>query len=440
MRHWIGRARRWAPSQHVRVYSTAHFGKSLLWNSSALVFAFFLTEAAGMRPATMGLVLGISLLFNACMDVVVGRMLAGRVTDVRAAARIQAIGAGFAAASFAAFAITGFISTDSRFAYALTTLLLFRLAYALCDTPQNAYMAFAAPDDSSRARFASARYVASGLSILSIAALTVPVLQAGTAVARSEIFLLTSLGAAIVAFASAMLLHNYAMRAVLPAHAATNPLKSPGVAPFADHRYPLLVGSIFIFSLTSPAFGKLEAYFSAFVLTDTFAASAFLASVALGKIMLQPAWVRLADATSLATTFRWAAAAWASASLVFLGIGPLGDYVALAGGFFYGAAWGGTAMAIWSLLARVAAGDPASATQRYGLFTFASKLAQSIAAFTIGHLLSQYDYRDHAADAAGLRYLMALPPFVGAIMLLAVPVLMRVRLRPSPAPDPRFRL
>lgn len=192
--------------------------------------------------------------------------------------------------------------------------------------------------------------------------------------------------------------------------------------------YAALLASIFLFSLTSPAFSKLEAYFAAFVLTDPFASSIFLVSVALGKVLVQPLWVRLADATSLKATLGWAAMAWAGASMLFLTIAPFGDYAALLCGFSYGAAWGGVAMALWSLLAQVAATDPTRAPQRYGLFTFTSKLAQSAAIYAIGNALAGFDYRQSPDSIGDIHVLMGLPPALGAAALACIGVLLITKL------------
>lgn len=407
------------------LYGIAHFGKSLLWNVSAMLFAFFLTEAAGLAPERMGAVLGASLAFNAVADLSFGRLLGRQVRDARAAARAQLLGALAAAVAFSAFAATGLAPAEHRLAYGLATIFAFRLAYSLYDVPQNAFMAFVAPDDRARAVYASTRYVAAGASILLIAAAFAPFVREADEAARALRFAqLCALCAAASVACSALLLLAVprALPRSVPA-AAPRPPAGPDV-------FLLAVAAIFCLSLTSPAFNKVEAYFAAYALDDAWAAPLFLASAALGKVAGQPLWSWRAARRSLERAFAEAALAMTAACAAFLAFALAGWAGAVGAAFLFGVAWGGMAMAVWGLLARAAARDPRRTTARYGLFTFASKSAQALSILAIGAALERIPYRAPGDGALPLTAFMALTPLTGALLCLGLLAAWRAR-RPA---------
>lgn len=61
----LGRRDRWSATA---VYGAAHYGKSLFWYGGEVLFAFFLTEVAGLTPAHMAGVLAIGFLISAIFD------------------------------------------------------------------------------------------------------------------------------------------------------------------------------------------------------------------------------------------------------------------------------------------------------------------------------------------------------------------------------------
>ena len=66
-------------------YGLGHYGKGLFWHSSELLFAFFLTEQAGLPPVWMGTVLIAGILSSAGIDLLVGRALRRRAFTVERA-------------------------------------------------------------------------------------------------------------------------------------------------------------------------------------------------------------------------------------------------------------------------------------------------------------------------------------------------------------------
>lgn len=71
---------------------------------------------------------------------------------------------------FFLFALTALVVPVHRTAYALVTLILFRIGYSLYDVPQNAILGLFAGTDSDRSQMAAARYVASGFATIAVTA------------------------------------------------------------------------------------------------------------------------------------------------------------------------------------------------------------------------------------------------------------------------------
>lgn len=413
------------------VYGGAHFGKSLLWNASSLFFAFFLTEIVGFSPEAMGIVLAVSLFVNAAMDLAFGRGIRHAVQTPQAAGRMQLVGSATAGAAFLAFAATPFLPGSIQIGYALITLLVFRLGYSVYDVPQNAYMALATETDERRAAFAGTRYVAAGASILVIASVLTPLVRSGDPDSQATIYLVISsvLVALSAGFSFGLTIWSRGVNSPLEKRSET--IKASDVAAetlTARSVFPVLLVGIFILSSASPLFSKLEAYFTAYALTDDISALGFMISVAVGKVIAQPIWTRLAARASLETVLQVAAGLLFVSGIYFAGASQTGAFGAISSGALYGIAWGGVAMALWSLLARVASADRSSTTTMYGCFTFCSKTAQGLALLGLGHILGRVDYSGPAAGDV-LVTIMATGPIMGGLLLSGLPSLLRWRSR-----------
>jgi len=129
------------PRSFAAVYGVAHGGKSLFWHASELLFGYFLTEICALSPQQMGLILSGSMLLSALVDVLTGRYLACSVTTTGRAAEVQWLGALASCLAFAVFGVSSLAPLNYRFAFALVSMIAFRLAYAFLDNPQNAMLA-----------------------------------------------------------------------------------------------------------------------------------------------------------------------------------------------------------------------------------------------------------------------------------------------------------
>jgi Na+/melibiose symporter-like transporter len=161
------------------LYGCAHYGKSLFWYASEFLFAFFLTEVGAISADRMGLVLAAGLFVSAGIDIGVGSQLSRLLPNAASAGRLQLAGAAASAASMLLMFACYWLPDDVRLLAVLAMSLMFRIAYALYDIPQNSLLSLATDSERARTNVASMRYVFSGLAALTVAACLTPLLQAG---------------------------------------------------------------------------------------------------------------------------------------------------------------------------------------------------------------------------------------------------------------------
>jgi len=396
------------------LYGCAHYGKSLFWYASELLFAFFLTEVGAIPADQMGLVLALGLLASAVTNVVVGSRLSRLLPTAANAGRLQFLGAVASAASMILMFACYWLPDAVRLGGAFAASLAFRLSYALYDIPQNSLLSLATHDERARTNVTAMRYMFSGLAALTIAATLAPLLASGTAADRAILFCKIGAGLSVVAIASAWLL----ARTVSGATERSLPDVSTrgGRLPF-DVR--LLIVLMFVVTLAAPTFSKIEPYFAAFVLRDPLLGSGVAMAVAVGMTVAQPFWGLLAQRCSRAVMIVITAAAIVSMAVLFFFAAGIGGGAVLAGALAFGAAGGGIGMAIWAAfadaVARHARGREAWC---YALFGASSKLSLLTSGLALGLMLSRIDYRGD--DSEMLVGMMVAPPILAGAVCAAV--------------------
>lgn len=404
-------------SAFVLAYGAAHGAKSLIWHASGLMFAFFLTEAVGLSPSHAGLILALSLLLNAAMDLILGWTIRHAVTTTDTAARLQAIGSVATGLTLVIFASAGLLPEPLQFGFALASILAFRCAYPLLDNPQNAILAFATRDNGGRARVASTRYIVGGSANLVLATLFAPMMINVAAATQSFRFWCLCLVLAALTIATAIHLHLHVrrhpdVRIVGTAKArmrSSGPADVARVAPFA------IFAMAFSLSASGPIFSRLNPYFAAFAIRDVFDAGLILSAAAVGSLVSQFGWSRLAQSWSLISVLRAALLTTiAGATLFYLGAAQGGAVAALCVAL-YGIGCGGVMMSIWSLLAGVASapGSWFPGTAAFGVYTCCSKVGHAMSAGLVGLILAGLDYRVQAVASGPLVAWMAAVPILG---------------------------
>lgn len=417
------------------VYGAAHGGKSLIWQASELLFAFFLTEICGLPPREMGIILGVSLLLNAFVDLALGRTLSRWIHTVAQAGRVQFVGACIAGTAFAAFGLSGLVQADHRFAYALGAIVLFRLAYPVVDNPQNAMLALATKSDAERAGLAGVRYIAAGLAGIAIGGLfSVVIGRSGGQAARFAFF---TEAIVIVAVVAALGLARFSAHAISADATSGSPLpaRSGSVESGALRALPVFL-MIFCFSGCNAVFIRLQSYFAATIIGPDARSGSVIMAISAATVASQLLWTPIARRIGLVRTLRIALGLWAAASMLFWLVGAHGLVPAALVGLAYGAANGGVLMLLWALAAASARPNhpKSSATTVFGKLTFSSKLAMAAASLVVAELLVSANYHDVGAFTQQLLPTMALFPAAGAVASLVASVYLRRREPPASMP------
>lgn len=403
-------------------YGAAHFGKSLMWNSSTLLFAFYLTEVVGLAPGEMSAVVGGSLALNACLDLVLGRLIGRRVQSLASAGALQSFGAALAGLAFVGFATTALFPTSVRVGIAVATLFAFRIGYSVIDVPQNSMMSFAATSDAERSKIAAIRYIAAGVSLIAIALLFKPWLRGGWESQRALVFPCVAVGLAATAQVTALILKRQSR---MTSPAAPTPAALALAVPNGSPAPPFvaILASIIVYSGLTSIFGKLEAYFVGFAL-EIGRENYFMAAVALGQATSQFGWRRLGERCGLEAVFGVSAVAVIIAAIAFIVVGGIGGWATLGSGFVYGGCASGLLMSIWALLAKSAGVDPKTTTQKFGAFTFCSKMSQAVSLLWVGRFLAGTEYRSPAGRDKLVMTMGAAPAVTGVLCLVVLILMM----------------
>lgn len=409
------------------VYGAAHFGKSLFWYASELLFAYFLTEFAGLSPMQMGFVLVSGFLVSAVIDVAVGVSLQRWLQDAKTAARLQLVGAVLSSGALSATFLVAWVSDEWRFSVAISLGIAFRLAFATYDIPQNALMSLATIDRSTRLRVASTRIWFSGAATLLVAASVGPmVAQTGTA--TGPWFLLgLALAFSVVAILAAAALAAQLARG----NKHADPIIAPPLPVWRPSReFRLLVLVSVITTLFTPAFAKLEAYFAAYTLESAWWGGTIIIAMALGIVTGQPLWVRLARTFSSARVMALAAMVQIAGLAAFWVAGTGQPPTLAAAAFVFGLGNGGVGTVQWHAFSDTVAREaPHRAGLAYGLFVAGGKIGLAAGAALIAVALAAGDYRDPTNSM--LVTLMTVLPACGAALLCLLAARLRAAGRRS---------
>lgn len=398
------------------IYGVAHFGKSLLWHTSQILFAYFLTEACGLSPYMMGLILTGTLLLNALADLAAGRLTARLPPGPAPLQRLQSTGAFLSCLGLVLTALSPFISSRPLPALGIVGLSLFSIAYALVDVPQNAMLGLAFKTRAKRTAAASARLFLSGAAQLLVVLAFVPMMRGLDGHGLAGRFLLFSLAISGAAIITALWLRHAAPPQEAQgsidalAEAAAQP-PMPGLG--------LLLAMMALFSLTTTSVAKLEPYIASFWFQSAGDSAAFMVAIAIGGMAAQPLWAWRTRNRSHLCTLHEAAGVLALGGFGFYA-SATGTLGAFGSGFLYGAGQGGVAMLLWSLLAEASQSAPRKAASSFAAFTFVSKSAGAFSTLLLSHALAASRYQTAAADLSQLVLLITLVPACGAAGLAAL--------------------
>jgi Na+/melibiose symporter-like transporter len=402
-----------------RVYGLAHFGKSLTWYYSELLFAYFLTEICGLSPQAMGWTLAASLLFSGAVDLLVGKVLTAPSRSLARVCAIQFPGALASGVGLVAFSATSLVAPAHRLVFALAASCLFRLCYAFYDVPQNSMLSLGQITPSRRMKLSAIRITFSGLASLAIAATAALLISPKASQGPTQFLSFTAI-IGLLGVTSALMLSLYGRRLGAPGRdPVPEPVEAKAPAPSGGIAFSLLL--VALSAGATGAFGRLEPYFAARALANPLVRTVVLGMIALGGAAAQPAWLWVAHRTSARMAFRASNLVMVvGAGLFLLGAGR-GAAAAGLSGLVFGGGVSGAGMLLWGALAQSVARPAGGARSpspalAFAMLTCAIKLASAIAVLGVGALLSSIDYHD--PKVAGSWALLG--PMTGAPVIAAI--------------------
>jgi GPH family glycoside/pentoside/hexuronide:cation symporter len=399
-------------------YASAHFGKSLLWHGSQLLFAYFLTEACGFSPLAMGLTLTVALLANALCDLGVGRLLTRLSLSYPAIARVQLAGAVLTVLAILVFAWSGRSADREKMVMVVAGLGAFALAYSLVDVPQNAALGLAPFGADRRKRASATRLVLSGSAEVVVVTGFAVLMRGLPAPAVGEGFLWLSLGTGCVAIAGAALL---AATARAGSAAGATASKGPAVLPRtagAAAEIGAVLTLVATFTISAKVTGKMEPYIAAHWFATARDGAVFMSAIAIGSMLGQPLWLRRLRTHEAGRDLLEPALAMALGGLIFP-LSALGLPVALASGLLLGMGQGGISLSLWTRLADLCSRTPQRAAELTGLFTFAAKSVGALSTLVMSQLLFETGTPGGSPQIwAGVHVITWLPTFAAACLLL----------------------
>jgi len=372
----------------VIAYGAAHFGKSLFWYASELLFAFYLTEVAGLRPLYMGVAVATGLLVSAGIDLAVGRGLAGMMHAPASAGRLQLVGAITSTIFLIAVFLADRLPMGWRFSYAIAASVGFRMAYALYDVPQNTLLGLLEWPGVGRSGMSAIRLTGSGLASILVsfevgAGFGAPLSHMGSANLLTIMIVF-----AVVALATSVVLQW-----------ALGPLQwsssESGHGPGRSRRmllYPLLL--TLAASASFSLFTKLEPYFGVHTLGSARWAGLIIGAFSLGAVVAQPCWAYVVARFARKGILACQGILLLLTTLIFMTWARESQTLSLVLAFGLGILNGGVNLLLWRWIADVAAQDPAGRPSfAFAIFSSASKVALAFAGIAIGVTLQSIDYR-----------------------------------------------
>jgi len=272
-------------------YATGNFAKNLLWGSADIILLFAMTDLAGVDPATAGLILLVSLVFDAAVDPLVGA-LADRLRSRLGKYGVFILPGSVLAASCYVWMIQSASAPGAPVMAIALAVFAFRMTYSLIDLPHNALMSLAFQRSRQRARLAGYRFLFSSIASLLFAVWLGPVLgQGGTGAAgalRHFAWLAAGLSTLTMVFAWSMVRREDRAAVRLKSHQAqAGRIRDL----FANGQFQLILILSVLGGLGPPLFAKTLAYVTVYVIEAPALSATALAAITLGQLLALPLWI-----------------------------------------------------------------------------------------------------------------------------------------------------
>lgn len=334
-------------------YSSGNFGKAIVWNTLELFFIFYLTDLAGLAPSTAGLLILITLVWDAVLDPVIGLAADRTRSPLGKYGPYILIGAPISSLSFILiFFLPELTSGVMSLPLAVVSLLIFRTGYTLIDLPHNALLARISTDSHERSTAAIMRFFFSSLATLTISASSILILTPGDSAQQAQNFqafaIVASLLSALAMWASWWRVRDRDRHAPYSATSFNRQITALS-AVLKNQNALILLWVAFITALSLPIFAKALSYFGKYNLKDEGVIGYALTAMMLGQIVSTLGWAWLTRRTEKATALRAAHLVIAAAVILFAIFANEGGLILLMLTFCVGLGAGGVYSIIWGM-------------------------------------------------------------------------------------------
>lgn len=393
-------------------YALAHYGKSLFWYASELLFPFYLTEIGLFSGWVMGLVIGASLMFSVLADLVVGWLSRRYLSSARRAGRCQIVGASLSVISILGFFACVWMPSAWRIEYAVTSLLCFRFTYALYDIAQDVLVNLATNGRAQRSHLSGVHFTFSGIASITVATLVTPMAAMHAGKTHAEFFMLAAL-LSVGALASSLQLGSYLKRS---GENSGELIRSS--SQHQDTAPPMFYFVLtFLLALCGPMFAKVAPYYGTYAMHQRFAGTIMVSLYSLGIALAFPLLASAMHGMPRKLVMVRAALFMVAVSAVIVGLGWVDAYVLYGAAFALGISWGILCILCWSGFADAISRKQTRAVSfDYAQFLASAKAGLLLAAVLIGATLSSLDYK--STQAHYLMPLMATPSIVAGVALV----------------------
>lgn len=409
-------------------YSSGNFGKAIVWNTLELFFIFYLTDILNIEPARAGLLILISLLWDAVLDPVVGLLADRTQTRFGKYGPYILIGAPLCAASYMSiFLVQEFAPAGSALTLAFISLLFFRTTYTLIDLPHNALLARVSYHSRERSLAAILRFSFSSLAVLVISVSSIFILAPDNLNQQANHFRNFSVAAAMLSVSAMWLswrsVRNRDQNAPSPRTTFATQLSSLKYV-FTSRNALILLWVAFITALCLPIFAKGLSYFAKYNLGEEQWAGYALTSMVIGQILSILAWLWMSKRMEKASTLGAAHGILIISMLLFSAFANSGQAAIYLLAGFVGIGAAGAYSIFWGMAPDVIDSIEAEYGIRlealyFSLIILAMKFAIALGFGVFGGMLSIVGYVANAEQSqmalSGIHTIMWAMPILGSI-------------------------
>ena len=403
-------------------YASGNLGKSTLQATLDYFLLYLLTEYWGLPAATAGLVVLITMAWDAACGPFVGRLVDQTSGRFGRHGPFLLVGAPICALSFWYLLAAPGVAQHDLARHALVAGLVFRTAFVACDVPHNALLTRLSVDAKDATLVSGLRFFFSCLGGTLVAYGAGKLIGSpSAAVARASLGGLAAVAGAI--FAISLWIAWLSVRRIDPPRAAQRHAPRPEQVSLIGRRLAVFLLVAFLQAATAPVLAKALPYYAQAVLGDAAWSALAVSAIMIAQAVSILGWIWLGRRIGLELALVVAFGLVAAGALG-LSAAPSHPPLALLPVILGGVGYGGVAVILWALLpqlSRAPGGDsPSSEALAAGLLLLALKGGAGLSAALLGWRLSAIGFQ--AGDvqspgvAAGIRTVLAAIPALGMLL------------------------